>query len=287
MTWAKPSSPLRLVERDPSSPHDDAALVRRFQHDPDGAYTELLARYSTMLLRMIRRFMRDVDEVMEVYTSVCEKLRANDYGALRRFRADSELPPWLSVVVANACRDRFRRHKAVSVPQSVLGRLDRLEQLVFRYYYQERFRHEDIAEVIIGKHGVECTPSDVVASIQRIDELLSVKKRWLLLAALNSNRPTLSIDEMAEDGFETMDLEDADAFEPGLPDGDALETLNSALETLAEEDRLLVLLRFEQDMTAVQIADAMRYDSHKYVYTRLRTIFNRLRRTLKAADALG
>jgi hypothetical protein len=32
---------------------------------------------------------------------------------------NGELTPWLSVVVANACRDRFRKLRATSVPKSV------------------------------------------------------------------------------------------------------------------------------------------------------------------------
>ena len=57
----------------------DSELIARFKRDPETAYRQLLERYSPVILRMIRRFMYDDDEVMEVYTSVCERLRAKDF----------------------------------------------------------------------------------------------------------------------------------------------------------------------------------------------------------------
>jgi DNA-directed RNA polymerase specialized sigma24 family protein len=229
---------------------------------------------------MIRRFMRDPDEVMEVYTAICERLRANEYKALVKFRTNSDLMPWLSVVAANACRDRLRKRRASSVPRSVLSKLDDFEQLVFKYYYWRRLPHEDIAEIIKSNHGVPCTPLEVVDSIAKINDLLSVNKRWLLLVALNANQPTLSIDEMAENGFQPHDPDSFGHVDEALRNRDRLDRLSEAMSHLGREDQLLVLLRYEHGMTAPQIADVMHYDSHKHVYTRLRTVIGRLRRSL-------
>jgi DNA-directed RNA polymerase specialized sigma24 family protein len=49
---------------------------------------------------------------------------------------------------------------------------------------------------------------------------------------------------------------------------------------LDPDDQLLVLLRFEHGMRAEQIAKIMHFDNHKYVYTRIRTIINRLRKSM-------
>lgn len=259
----------------------DRELVEGFKDDPERAYVVLLERYTPVLLRMIRRFMRDPDEVMEVYTAICERFRANDFQALRRFHSNSELTPWLSVVAANACRDRFRKNRASSTPRSVLKKLDERERLIFKYFYQERLPHEDISEIVSSKHGVACSPLEVVRAIEKINELLSVKKRWLLLSALNSNRPALSVDELAENGFELSSRPEAHG--DATQDRALMRRLNEALETLSGEDQLLVMLRYEQEMTAVQIAKVLHYDCHKYVYTRLRTITGQLRRHMEGS----
>ncbi|WP_457651313.1 sigma factor [Rhodocaloribacter sp.] len=260
----------------------DAAIIERFKQDPEGAYAELLEHYSPILLRMIRRFMKDPDDVMEVYTSIAERLRANNFQALRRFRINSELTPWLSVVVANACRDRFRKQRMVSAPQSVISQLDEKEKLVFKYYYQDNLPYEDIAELISGKHDIPCTRLDVKHAIEKINDLLTVNKRWHLLTALNMNRTFLSIEDLREAGFQPSS-DSYGSLEAGLGEREQINQLNAAIAKLDDEDQLLVLLRYEHGMRAQQIARVMRYENHKYVYTRLRTIVNRLRREMTNA----
>lgn len=240
----------------------------------------LLERFTPVLLRMIRRFMRDPDEVMEVYTSICERLRANDYQALVRFRTNSDLMPWLSVVAANACRDRLRKRRVTSVPRSVLSKLNAFEQLVFKYYYWQRLPHEDIAEIVNSKHGTPCTALEVIQAISKINDLLTINKRWLLLVALNANRPALSIDELAESGVHPALADGAGDLDEAFRHREQIDRLSEAMGQLENEDQLLVLLRFEHGMTAPQIADVMHFENHKYVYTRLRTVISRLRRIL-------
>lgn len=268
-----------------AAPADDAspvevALIQQFKEDPEDAYSLLLDRFTPAILRMIRRFMRDPDEVMEVYTSICERFRAHNFRALRRFRVDAEILPWLSVVTANACRDRLRKRRATSVPKSVISKLDAFEELVFKYYYWRRVPHEDISEIINTNEGHSCTPLDVMRAIAKINDLLSINKRWHLLVALNANRPNLSLEELQEAGVNVASTDTSDHLDEALSSRDRIADLNRAMEQLGSEDQLLILLRYEHGMKAPQIAEVMQYESHKYVYTRLRTVISRLRREI-------
>ena len=261
---------------------DDKQLITLFHTDPEAGYRALLEQYSDVILRMIRRFLQDQDEVMEVYTYICERLRANDFSALRRFRDTSGILPWLSVVAANACRDRFRKTRASSSPRSVIDQLDEREQLVFRYYYQEHRRHGEIAELIDTQHGLPCTKLDVIQAIGRIDDLLTTGRRWFLLAALHANKPSYSLEVLREEtGYQPVAVSDVDGFEEATQRKELLDRLKAALEQLRPSDQLLVQLRFEHGMTAPQIARIMQYDNHRRVYTRLRTVFNQLRKLLE------
>lgn len=258
----------------------DTALIKQFKANPGVGYSSLLDQYTPIILRMIRRFLSDPDEVMETYTAICERLRHNDFQALRRFRINSELTPWLSVVVANACRDRFRKNRIVSVPNSVISKLNKKEQLIFRYYYQEYVPQSEIPDLISGGNDMSCTLQEVIVTIGRIDEMLSVNKRWHLLAALRANRPTLSLDDLTEMGLApATSIPAPDQVSGGEKDRAFL--LNNAIEDLDPEDQLLILLRFQHGMRAQQIAKVMQFENHKYVYTRLRTIISRLRRDLE------
>lgn len=257
-------------------------LVEQFQTDPEAAYRELLERYSPVLLRMIRHFMEDDDEVMEVYAGICERFRASDFQVLRRYRPEGELTSWLAVVVANACRDRFRKKKASSMPMSVIEKLNTLERLVFTYHYQEHLPHEDIAEIVSRRHRMPCTALEVVQAIARINELLSTRKRWLLLSALRSNQGTVSIDELSEYGFQPSVDAKVDAFDEALQHRALLDRLQGCLDRLDPEDQLLIHFRYEHDRSAPQITRIMHFENHKQVYTRLRTIVNRLRRCMES-----
>jgi DNA-directed RNA polymerase specialized sigma24 family protein len=288
----KPIPPLRnnlpMYNRNPSAAKpgadrpaaNDILLIQRFKTDPEGGYQELLARYTPVLLRMIRRFLKDPDDIMETYTAICERLRSSDFQALRNFRINSELTPWLSVVAANACRDRFRKQRMVSAPQSVISKLTDRQKHVFKYYYQEQLPHDDIAELLKSKHRIPCTPSQVSSDIQQINELLSVNKRWHLLAALRANRPMVSFDDLAEMGIQPVDKSTLLENHGDGVDEDNVAHLQRAIGSLDAEDQLLIQLRYEQGMRANQIATVMKFDNQKYVYTRLRTIMNRLRRQM-------
>lgn len=259
----------------------DQDLIDLFHNDPEAGFQSLLEKHSDAILRMIRRFLQDQDEVMEVYTYICERLRANDFSALRRFRDTSGVLPWLSVVAANACRDRFRKRRATSSPKSVIKKLDEREQLVFKYYYQDHRKHEEIAELIDTQHGIPCTRLDVVRAIGRIDDLLTTGRRWFLLAALHANKPSYSIEALREEtGYQPTAVTDVDSFEEEHQRKELIGRLHQALEHLEPSDQLLVQLRFEHGMTAPQIARIMKYDNHRRVYTRLRTVFNQLRKLL-------
>jgi len=171
-----------------------------------------------------------------------------------------------------------------SVPNSVISKLSACEKLVFKYYYQNHIPQSEIPEMISGRNGETCTGEDVANAIEHIDELLSVNKRWHLLAALRANRPMLSLDDLTEMGIAPAGYHPA-PDQMGIAESDRVGLLNKAIGDLDPEDQLLVLLRFEHGMRAQQIAKVMQFENHKYVYTRLRTIINKLRRDMVEISA--
>jgi DNA-directed RNA polymerase specialized sigma subunit len=159
-----------------------------------------------------------------------------------------------------------------------------VERLVFKYYYQDRVPQSEIPETVEGRNGIPCTSLDVASAIERIDKMLSVNKRWHLIAALRANRPTLSLDDSDESGSPLVEQLLSGEDELDTFDSERAARLSQALELLDPEDQLLIQLRFEHEMRAHQIAKVMQFENHRYVYTRLRTIINRLRRELMLDD---
>ncbi len=270
------------LEQAATPPDDttDAHLVERFLTQPSLAYVELLERYTSVILRMVRRSFRDQDEVMEVYTAVCERLRAGDYVALRRFRVGVPIMPWLSVVVANACRDRLRRKHVGAVPKSLARHLDPREQLIYRYHFGHRVPPEDVAEMV-ARQGLPCSPLDVVKTVERIQSLLGTAQRYRLLRGIAAKRTTESLDDLVEQGLERA-TDPGEGLDEALAERETVDLLGESLRALTHEDQLLVQLRFEQELSAPEIAQILGMPDYKVVYTRLRTILNRLRRVLEA-----
>jgi len=65
------------------------------------------------------------------------------------------------------------------------------------------------------------------------------------------------------------------------------EALNSAQATLSAEDRLLLQLRFDEDLSAAAIAAILDMPSPFHVYRRLQTVCDELRRRLAARGIEG
>ncbi len=269
----------RLLEpREPSEA--ERSLTRRFLTDPARAYHDLLVLYAEMIKRMIRRFFRDWDDVMDVFTSVCERLQANDYAALRRFKQGSPLEPWLSVITSNASRDKARRNRVGGAPPSLLEKLEPFERLVYRAHYLQRAEHDVIAETASARLGTTYSTADVRDAIVRIDTLLGVEKRWSILHLIALRARSVSVDELIDLGLDPVADEEAD-FEEVTSERAQRKQLTAAFDEMEDEDKLLIQLRFEQNLTAVQIADVMGYDNYKQVYTRLRTVIDRMRRVIE------
>lgn len=128
-----------------------------------------------------------------------------------------------------------------------------------------------------------CTALDVNSAVSDIDELLTDRKRWLLVAAMMQNRPVLSIDELSEEaGLHPVDPDHNP--EENMRDQERLSMLTGALGELSGDDQLLIQLRFDDDYSASQIARMMHFDSPKQVYTRIGTVLLRLRRLMESRE---
>jgi RNA polymerase sigma factor (sigma-70 family) len=81
----------------------------------------------------------------------------------------------------------------------------------------------------------------------------------------------------------TLPDESLEPPDQALDRSDRSRTLQAALESLEPEDRLLLYLRYEQDLSASRIATAMKFRTVFHVYRRLKTVVARLRTLLEAA----
>ena len=79
----------------------DGALARRVLAGEQIAYSELLARHRGPLYRMIRSYVGDSDEALDLV----QETFAAAFASLARYDSQRPFRPWLSRIAINKCRD--------------------------------------------------------------------------------------------------------------------------------------------------------------------------------------
>ena len=220
----------------------------------DAAWSEFLARYSPLIKRLIRRHYADDDHATECFIHVCGALSDDGFRRLRSFRPDgpARFKTWLMAVVANLCVDWRRKEQGrVRAPQCV-SRLPELEQQVYRCIFVHRMSRAHCLEALASRFP-ELTEVTVTEINARLFALLTPQQRWQLTVRIPTLKPVVCEAGSADDPAQQV-------AEPG-PGPDELTAhlqeqrrLQDALSKLPAEQRLLLRLRYEQDLTLAEVA---------------------------------
>lgn len=254
--------------------------------DPREAWAAFLDAYSPLLLDTVRRFERDEDAVGDCYLFICEQLCRDGLRRLRRFRTDgpASFPTWLRAVIRNLCldwhRQEFGRHRVFES----IARLPALDQEVFTKIFVDGLSLEE-AYLAIRPRFPGLTLAEVGRCIGRVEQSLTPRQRWLL--SVRRARAGRGAVTGAEDGDEILERTPGDG-----PDPEALAALREeraalqkALVSLSSRDRLLIRLRFEQELTLEEIARLLNLDNAQSADRRIREAIEGLRKATTPTSA--
>jgi len=212
------------------------------------AWKKFLRQYSSIIMQIAKRYEYGQDRCQDCYLFICEKLSDNNFHRLLNYRPEgsASFRSWLSVVVANLCIDWKRRTQGRTRPFLAICKLSKLDQMVFKYRFQQRLEINACMAILENSFpGV--TEPQVASAENRINATLSPRQQWLLS---NGKAEEESLDEPG-----ALELS-----EPG-PDpeqlathSERLETLESALSRLSSHHRLLINLRYRQELSLKEIA---------------------------------
>ncbi len=259
-----------------------AQLLQRFRsHQAQEAWAEFLEVFSPLILQVVRLFERDDDPIADCYLFVCEQLSQKQFRRLSLFRPDgpASFRTWLRAVVRNLCLDwrrrEFGRHRVFESIQ----RLPALERGVFQCAFEQGLTPAETFLTLragfpaLGEKQVE-------EAIEGIRKLLTPRQLWLL----QGGRPEVPARALEPDGTETsLDERLAD---PG-PDPESLARLNEqrknlarALNQLPKAERLLLRLRFEQELTLEKVAKVTGIKDAQTADRRIKDVLARLQRSM-------
>lgn len=213
-----------------------------------------------------RRYRFDLDDAEEFAAEVRLKLIENDYAVLRAWEERSGFSAYISIVVQRLALD-YRIHAWGKWHSSAEAkRLGGLAVELERLLHRDGRSLDDALAVLAPKHdGVTRESLQALA-----DRLPSRAPR----------RRQVAIDEA-----ESLPAR-ADAEEPAMAGerrgvSERLSSMMSALmESLPDDDRLILQLRFEGGMTVAQIARSLQLDQ-KLLYRRLDRRMRELREQLE------
>ena len=221
----------------------------------DSAWSEFLARYSPLIMHVIRRHDAGDGPATECFNHVCAALSDNKFRRLRSFRLDGPacFKTWLMAVVSNLCVDWRRQQQGRIRPTPCVLHLPELDQQVYQCIYVRRMSRAQCLQELMPRFP-ELTDATVSEINARLFALLTPQQRWQLSvrtrALQHVNRRASSEDD---------DLTQR-VTEPGPgPDDLTAELqeqrqLRDALARLPAAQRLLLRLRYDQNLTLAEVA---------------------------------
>jgi RNA polymerase sigma factor (sigma-70 family) len=230
-------------------------LERLSSRRVDAAWSEFLARYSPVIMHVIRRHDDDEDHATQCFVYVCGALSDDGFRRLLSFRPDgpARFKTWLMAVVANLCVDWRRKEQGRVRPLRSVLRLPELDQQVYRCIYLRRMsRAQCVAE--LAPRFPQLTEATVAEINARLFALLTPQQRWQLSVRTPVLRP-VACDAGRDDDDPAWQLETPSPGPDELAaDLQEQELLQDALAELPAEQRLLLRLRYEQNLTLLEVA---------------------------------
>jgi RNA polymerase sigma factor (sigma-70 family) len=224
--------------------------------DYEKAWDEFLNGYAPLILQVVHLFERDQDRIEDCFVFVCERLKRNNLRRIRQFKTQgaATFATWLRAVVRNLCLD-WRRHR-FGRPRLFrsISRLPGLDQEVFRCIYHRRLRENETFHTVRALYP-SLTRGELADSMVRINKCLSPQQSWLLVSRiprLESISASSSNPDASDRDSELPDREPDPETQSARQE--SLTALRKAMSDLPPQQRLLLRLRFEQELSLEQIA---------------------------------
>jgi len=233
----------------------------------EAIWDSLIDRYRRLILSAIRHYLKDPDDVMDVFARVCSALRENDFARLRQY-ADSADPrsrfsTWLVTVVRHLTVDWIRQRDGRPSNRFPTG-LSPLQQRIYQLVFIKGHSHREAFHLLTTADGISLSEHDFSAGLAAAHRAAP--------ASPNPRRTAL------RHAVPLPDTLPAPAEPTGDEDG---VRLNRALAKLSAEDRLAVQLFVIDELAAADVARTLGWASARTVYNRVSRALKNLRAQLQ------
>lgn len=251
-------------------------LNRLTSQDAHPAWSDFLEEYSGTIFQVICHFEPDPDKASDCFQFVCEQLIKDRFRRLRKFKVDgaAKFPTWLRAIIRNLCIDWHRKNTGRPRPFKSISKLSAFDQQVFQLLYEKGVSAEEGLRLLVPVFP-NVTEERLAESRQRIETGLTSQQRWLLNTRAARSHEVMFTSDMDDVGSNVADPRANPEAQAILRERYA--NLMRKLKRLSNEERLLVRLRFEQELTLEQIAKLLSLGNAQRVDRQLKQILLQLR----------
>ena len=245
------------------------------------AWSRLLELCGPVILQAIRHCIWDAEQAADCFVFVCERLHDDSYRRLRRFRptAGCRFETWLRVVVRNLSLDWHRKRFGRWRLFQSLTKLPALAIEVYRLRYEQGLSADEAFGAVRAGRS-EVTAAQFYSAEQQVHEALNSRQNWLISARSAAIHEPETLAPLPE----APDIDPQDARPD--PESEAMSReqrmmVARAVARLEPSERILLQLRFSQELPLVQIARFAGLRDAQTADRRLRAILQKLRLHLK------
>lgn len=248
---------------------------------PDAAWQSFLNRFSAQIMHVVRQREYGAQQASDCFLFVCECLSDDGFGRLQQFDPGRGVSfrAWLNAVAGNLCIEWHRRQYGRARPPPGIERLSSLDQSVFHHRYRQNLDRQTCFQ-LLREVDPQLSPTDFSASLARVQAALTWRQRWSLAReqgrffVQGDNPPSLS--DVPDSG---PNPEQRAAL------GQRRDRLRRALDELEPEERLLLRLRYEQDLSLAEAARVAQLPNLHAARRRIESALRRLAGLLDGDDA--
>lgn len=236
----------------------------------EALFLENLRQVERIVASLCRRHALDEADADDFASWVKLKLVEDDYAVLRKFRGESAITTYLTVVVAMLFRDYRVQHWGRWRPSAAALRKGRVAVRLETLVYRDGHRLDQAGEILRTAGETELSDRELAALLAKLPPRGPTRPVEVGADPLASAPAPASADDRVLGGEAEAQRRAAD------------EALVRALDRLPPEDRLILRMRFWEGMSVADIARGLRLEQ-KPLYRRIDRSLTQLRGDLESA----
>jgi RNA polymerase sigma factor (sigma-70 family) len=246
-----------------------------FSTNPQRAWELFLQEYNRAILAVVKRYVYDHDDQMEMFTHVLEQLRKDDFTRITSFFTESrpyDFDGWLLTVSRNCCIDWLRRKKG-DLPSKYIRAMPEIDQCILNLIYRDGYSYEETYEVLKSSYGFKKSYEEMIVRLDDLIDSLQRNTRLKLFEKRIMHLPLLSLDQSSSNPQNPQQ-------EKEIIKNETRDILAKILQTLPDQERLIIELHMVRGMTLKETARVLKIKNIWRLHRKMRRILGCLKERL-------